>query len=203
MLLPEPLRPTTPKNSPGATSKSMSRRACCTSMLRRPPERVEDVALECPLAQVRAAGSPWRRRAPRSPVRATQASSAKYGDRRRKKTTDATTSTTTMPTGMRRTHGVPNACDDRHGLVGDQAVARVLDDLRHGVEEQVACAHVRGDHAQGIDDRRGVERRLQDDLPDVAEVAKAHEQRAEEEGQRHGERDQLDEEQRQPQDVDA
>ena len=82
----------------------------------------------------------------------------------------------------------------------DEAVPRVLDDLSHGVEHQQLREPHR-DHAQRVDDRRRVERRLQHDLPDVAQVAEAHVEGAQEERQRERERRQLHEEQRQPQDV--
>ena len=169
----------------------------------RPRNEVQEVPLERALPQVGQqevlgdAAHLDRREPPLRPPRRTS------GDRRRKKTTDVTHE---HDDDADRDQSRPRRAEhlrDRHRLVGDQAVARVLDDLGHRVQEQQASAHGCGDHAQRIDDRRRVERRLQHDLPDVAEVAIAHEQRAEEEGQRHRERDQLDEQERQPQEVEG
>ena len=192
MLLPLPFGPMIPKNSPSSTVKLTSSSACCTSYVDA-VEGVEDVLLERRPPLVR---KPEGLRDARDlDHRTAHTRSANHGSSRLNSSRPTTRVATAIPIGMRRPN-VSNASAAVIVFAGQIRVEHerpdVLEHLRERVEEH-EVARERREEPDRVDDRRGVEEELEPELPHLAHVAEADEERRED--QRHAEREavQLDE----------
>ena len=83
---------------------------------------------------------------------------------------------------------------DGEVIGGDEEVAGVLDDLRHGVEHEDFGGEFGffDDHGDGVDDWCGKIGALQENFPNLADIAKPNEEGGESEGKAEGEDVELD-----------
>src|SRR6266568_756970 len=176
VLLPEPLRPTIPKNSPFLTSNEIFFSACCFSYVALPPRKK---LITVPLTEVclswgnlnilltsstAIASSSFMLDILRKIFRLT----AEIRDTGNQHQSHDCKRNKLVPTALK--HVVNGGC-----VVRDRSVARILQCLAHGINQDKFLQCQVSDFAQRINHRRQIKAGLHEHLPNIADIAELYE----------------------------
>src|SRR6266702_797684 len=176
VLLPEPLRPTIPKNSPFLTSNEIFFSACCFSYVALPPRKklitvpLTEVCLSCGSLNIlltlstAMASSSFMLDILREILRL----AAEIRDTGNQYQSHNCKRDKLIPAALK--HVVNGGC-----IVRDRGEARILQGLAHRVNQDQFLQRQVGDFAQRINHGRQIKAGLHEHFPNVADVAELYE----------------------------